>query len=253
MLLHSRTSPPRRRCDAVAVEQALFCFSSASACPVPFYHSSDPPDVQFSASNALEHSTSIAAPHYASAIAPSQDDVNTQQGEKVQDNHFQSLSTIALAEHPHVAADASLGKDDAVSYFRPGLSCKVNDCALFQRGRISYSFLPVANQEADAEDRRCCDLPRPADDESRALDGAATRFYTELAVFFLRIAFLRTIVSSVSIMHLLCAVNRFRSHFATKWPKHKRLRVSRIVAGAMFALCIVTSPVSTKSQVYRLH
>jgi hypothetical protein len=66
-----------------------------------------------------------------------------------------------LAEHPHVAADAGLGRDDAIRRLRPEISCKINECALLQRGRLSHSFLPVAKQEADAEDRRCCDRPHP--------------------------------------------------------------------------------------------
>ncbi len=91
------------------------------------------------------------------------------------DVHLQSLSAIVLAEHPHIAADAGLGRDDAVSYFRPGLGHKTNDCALSQRGRFSHSFLPVEHQAAEAEDRCCGDLPRPADDArlSCALRSAA--------------------------------------------------------------------------------
>ncbi len=111
------------------------------------------------------------------------------------------------------------------------------------------------NKGAKAADRRCpCLLPFPADDESCTLDGAAAQFYTELAICFLRMAFfLRTIVCSVCGMRMLCAVSRFRWHAAKKWPRHKRHRVSRVATGAVFALCIVTSPLSTKSLVCRLY
>ncbi len=232
-----------------------FAFSSPfpPTCLSPFYHSSDPPAVQCSASNALEHPTSIAALHHAPARAPSWVDIDTQHGGRVQDGHLLSLSAIALAEHPHVAADAGLGRDDAVCCFRPEISCKINDCAPLQRGRLPHSFLPVANKEAEAAGRSCFDPPRPAHDESRAPDGAAAHFYTELAVSFLRMTFLlRVVVSSVSVMHRLCAVSRSRCDFGTKWPKRQRHGVGRMAAGAVFALCVVTSPICTKSQVCRL-
>jgi hypothetical protein len=234
-----------------------FAFSSPFplTCLAPFYHSSDPPAVQCSASNAPEHPTSIAALNHAPARAPSRVDVDTQHGGRVHDGHLQSLSAIALAEHPLVAADAGLGRDTAVSYFRPGFGHKNDDCAPLQRGRLLHLFLPVENLSAETDYRRCCYLlPRPADNEPCAPDGAAAQFYTEMAVCFLRMAFfLRTIVSSVSVMHLMCAVSRFCRHCATKWPKHKRHRMSRITAGAVFALCIVTSPLSTKCKVCRLY
>ena len=125
--------------------------------------------------------------------------------------------------------------------------------APLQRGRLSHSFLSVAKQEADAQDRRCCDRPRPTDDESCAPDGAAAQFYTELAVSFFRMAFLlRAIAFSVSVMRRLCAVSHSRCDFATKWPKCQRHGVNRMATGAVFALCIVTSPICTKSQVCRL-
>ena len=100
-----------------------------------------------------------------------------------------------------------------------------------------------------------CALLPPMDEKSRAPDGAGATLHSFLQII-LRYTFARTTVlliafASVSFGDICCVVRELDCQFSVAWLHRKWLRIRRVTASAVMALCIVFVPLCAKGQVYQ--
>jgi hypothetical protein len=159
----------------------------------------------------------------------------------------------ALEGHPHIAADAGLGRDrgGCGSVYRCHDSRVVfshNNRVPSQHGCPSPSIFPAA-REANSTDRRRrssrilpCPLPRHVAEESRVLDGPALQIYANFACFFLPIILFLRAISAACIVHTMSAASSVRRQSALKWLNRRQPLLRRMVLFVAFAFFITAAP-----------
>ena len=159
----------------------------------------------------------------------------------------------ALEGHPHIAADAGLGRD------RGGcggvrLAFSHNDRVPSQHGCPSPSIFPAAREANSTDCRRRssrslpCPLSRPVAEESRVLDCPALQIYAEFACFFLPIILFLRAISAACIVHTMLALSSFRRQSALKWLNIKQPVLRRMAVFVTFAFFITAAPMCAEGQ-----